>query len=431
MTRKNTHLDRRTLLRGLLASTGAAAAGPLLAACGGSDSGGGDADNAVTLGSQWSDPVPREACAAVMAAYTERTGIDVRINTMDHETFPKQLNSYLQGRPDDVFTWCAGYRSQFFAERGLLTPIDDVWDDIGANYSEALREQSRGLDGKQYFIPFYYYPWALFYRKSVFADYGYEIPATFDDLTALCEQMRRDGLIPIAFADKDGWPAMGTFDILNLRINGYEFHNALMKGEKAWTDPGVAAVFDTWRELLPYHQENALGRTWQEAAQALANKEAGMYMIGMFAGQQFDPSAREDLDFFAFPEIDPAIGTDALDAPIDGFLLSKDPRNDEGARDLLRFLASGEAQILYLQSDPNNIATAADADVSGYTPLQQKATELIASARYISQFMDRDTRPDFASTVMVPALQEFLNNPTETDSLLRSIEEQKSVIFSD
>lgn len=156
-----------------------------------------------------------------------------------------------------------------------------------------------------------------------------------------------------------------------------------------------------------------------------------MYMIGMFAGQQFDPSAREDLDFFAFPEIDPAIGTDALDAPIDGFLLSKDPRNDEGARDLLRFLASGEAQILYLQSDPNNIATAADADVSGYTPLQQKATELIASARYISQFMDRDTRPDFASTVMVPALQEFLNNPTETDSLLRSIEEQKSVIFSD
>ena len=28
----------------------------------------------------------------------------------------------------------------------------------------------------------------------------------------------------MAFADKDGWPAMGTFDILNMRINGYDFH---------------------------------------------------------------------------------------------------------------------------------------------------------------------------------------------------------------
>ena len=36
--------------------------------------------------------------------------------------------------------------------------------------------------------------------------------------------MKTDGLTPIAFADKDGWPAMGTFDIINLRINGYDFH---------------------------------------------------------------------------------------------------------------------------------------------------------------------------------------------------------------
>ena len=34
---------------------------------------------------------------------------------------------------------------------------------------------------------------------------------------------RTDGLTPITFTDKDGWPAMGTFDILNMRINGYQF----------------------------------------------------------------------------------------------------------------------------------------------------------------------------------------------------------------
>ena len=36
--------------------------------------------------------------------------------------------------------------------------------------------------------------------------------------------MKADGLTPLAFGDKDGWPAMGTFDILNMRVNGYQYH---------------------------------------------------------------------------------------------------------------------------------------------------------------------------------------------------------------
>ena len=45
-----------------------------------------------------------------------------------------------------------------------------------------------------------------------------------------------------------------------------------------------------------------------------------MYFLGTFVAQQFAKGAeQDDLDFFTFPEIDSAIGTDAIDAPIDGF----------------------------------------------------------------------------------------------------------------
>ena len=47
----------------------------------------------------------------------------------------------------------------------------------------------------------------------------------------------------------------------------------------------------------------------------------------------------------------------------------------------------------------------------------------------IAQFLDRDTRPDFASTVMIPALQEFIKNPNDIDGLTKSIENQKKSIF--
>ena len=56
--------------------------------------------------------------------------------------------------------------------------------------------------------------------------------------------------------------------------------------------------------------------------------------------------------------------------------------------------------------------------------------ELVSGAKHISQFMDRDTRPDFASTVMIPSIQQFLNNPNDIDNLTKSIEAQKKTIFA-
>jgi multiple sugar transport system substrate-binding protein len=422
-------LSRRDLLRML----GVAGAGVAVASCG-SDSGGGGgsstASKEVTVGSNASDAVPKKAYEEVFAGFNKATGLTAKVNTVDHNTFQEQINSYLQGRPDDMFMWFAGYRMQFFAQRGLATPVSDVWEKVGANYTDALKAASTGTDGKQYFIPFYYYPWAFFYRKSVFEKNGYQPAKTWDELVALSKQMQKDNLTPIAFADKDGWPAMGTFDYLNMRLNGYDFHINLMGGKESWTDPKVAKVFDTWRELLPYHQAGSLGRTWQDAAKTLADKKAGLYLLGMFVGQQFQGAAADDLDFFAFPEIDSTIGTDSVEAPIDGFMLSKKLKNEEGAKKLLEYLAGTEAVNTYLKSDPNNIAANTKADTSGYSALQKKAVELIGSAKHISQFLDRDTRPDFASTVMIPSLQTFIRNPNDVDGLTTKIEEQKKSIFA-
>jgi multiple sugar transport system substrate-binding protein len=432
-------VSRRSLLKGMAGTAGLAALPAALAACG-SDSktsapsgGGGGSKGSVgtvTIGSNASDAVPKASYEKVFADFKAATGGAVSVNTVDHNTFQEQINSYLQGKPDDTFMWFAGNRMRFFASKGLASDISDVWAKVGANYSDALKAASTGDDGKkQFFVPFYYYPWAVFYRKSVFQKNGYQVPKTLDELKTLGAQMQKDGLAPIGFADKDGWPAMGTFDILNMRINGFDFHISLMNGKESWQDPKVATVFSTWKELLPLHQSGALGRTWQEAAQGLSNKKSGMYLLGMFVGQQFTGAAHDDLDFFAFPEIDSSIGMDTLDAPIDGFMVSKSPKNLTGAKALLEYLASGKAQGVYLQSDPNNIATAKDADTASYSALQKKAVELIGSAKNIAQFMDRDTRPDFASTVMIPALQDFIKNPNDIPGLTKKIEDQKKTIF--
>ncbi|MGW1143368.1 ABC transporter substrate-binding protein, partial [Streptomyces zhihengii] len=306
--------SRRTLLRGIGGAAALGAGIPLLSACG--DSGSSADPKTVTLGSNASDAVPKKAFADIYAAFKKQSGVTVDVNTKDHNTFQEQINSYLQGTPDDVFNWFAGYRMQFFASKKLASPIDDVWDKIGDNFPDAMKSLSKGEDGKYYFVPLYTYPWAIFYRKSVFQQHGYDVPTTWDQFVALCKKMKKDGLVPIAFADKDAWPALGTFDQINFRTNGYDFHVDLMAGKASWTDAKVRAAFDHWAEILPYHQEGAVGRTWQDAAQSLVAKKSGMYLLGTFVGQQFTNEAdREDLDFFAFPEIDSAYGQDTVEAP--------------------------------------------------------------------------------------------------------------------
>ncbi|MEU8572626.1 ABC transporter substrate-binding protein [Streptomyces asoensis] len=421
--------SRRTLLRGLGGAAVLGAGIPLLSACGGS---GTAADpKTVTLGSNASDAVPKKAFADVYAAFRKQSGITVDVNTKDHNTFQEQINSYLQGTPDDVFNWFAGYRMQFFAAKKLASPIDDVWAKIGDNFPEAMKKLSKGADGKYYFVPLTTYPWAVFYRKSVFRQHGYTVPTTWDQLIALCKRMKKDGLVPIAFGDKDAWPAMGTFDQINFRLNGYDFHVELMAGKASWTDAKVKDVFDHWAELLPYHQDGFMGRTWQDAAQTLVAKKAGMYLLGSFVAQQFtNPADLEDLDFFAFPEINSAYGQDTVEAPTDGFMVSKSPKNHDGVVKLLEYLGSPAAEELYLKGDPSVVAASAKADTSAYSALQKKAFDMIGGAKSLTQFMDRDSRPDFTSTVMQPSLQKFLQNPKGVDSLLSSIERQKKTIFA-
>jgi multiple sugar transport system substrate-binding protein len=425
-------VTRRDVLKmGLVGAAGLTVLPTVLAACGSSAT---PAPAAITLGSNYSDPIPKKAMADMAAAFTAKSGTPVTINTVDHGTFQDQITNYLGGKPEDVFTWFSGFRMRFFAAQGFAVQIDDVWSTLTSNYSDAFKVGSTGDDGHQYFVPIYNYPWAVFYRKSLFADKSYTIPVTLDDFKTLCTKMTTDGLIPIAFGDKDGWEAMGTFDIIDLRMNGYQFHVDLMTGKQKWTDPKVLAVFNAWKDLMPFHQTGAAGRIWQDAAVALVQKKAGMYLLGMFVSQQFsavDAATLADLDFFPFPNFGTAFDAEkALDAPIDGFMVAAKSAagtagaEQTGAKAFVGFLGTGAAQDIYVKADPSNVAAAKDANTSNYNALQQKAVQLIGSAQKITQFMDRDTNPGFAgANGMQNFILKFIGDPSQDlNALLTQIQ---------
>ncbi len=428
-------VDRRSILRGSVGAAALLGVPTLLGACGDdaepAASGGASAKaGPVKFGmneAKGSGPA-YERLQGMADAYAKKTGAEVSTNAVDHNTFQESISTYLQGTPDDVFTWFAGYRMAQFAENELIMDISDVWPIDGM--SDAFKKSATAEDGKQYFVPASYYPWAVFHRKSVFEKNGWTAPTTLDELNALMTDMQGKKITPFAFAAKDAWAPMGTFDILNMRLNGYDFHMQLCKGEKKWDSPEVKNVFQTWKALLPYHQENSLGRTWQEAATSMAKEECGMYLLGTFVVDGVPPETQDDLDFFTFPTLDPAIGNDALDAPIDGFCVSAQAEDDESAKAFITWLGTAEA------ADAANNAASAPfiaaneaASTEKYGALQKKSAEVVQNAKSIAQFLDRDTNADLANTVITASLQDFIKNPDDIDRITASIQQQAASIL--
>ena len=342
---------------------------------------------------------------AIDSAFEKLTGVRSTLNTIDSVSYQVSTGSYLEGTPDDLITWFPGYRMRFLARQGLILPIDEVWAQVKDNFTPGIAGAVTGDDGRVYGIPVDYYPWAMFYRKSVWARHGYEVPTTWDQLLALCSRMKQDGLTPIALGDFEGWPALGAFDMLNLRLNGYQFHMDLLRGNAKWTDERVTGVFKEWAKLVPYCTKGLERLTWQQACDTLISSASGMYYLGLFMTAEvetIDKSILDDLDFFEFPYFGNEFDAEkAVEAPMDVWAMAaKSPSLDadrDNARAYLEFSARGQTQLLMYNSLPGRIPTASDVDVSKLDRLSAKSVQLARGAQHITNFLDRDTRPDWTS----------------------------------
>ena len=366
---------------------------------------------------------------AVAALYEETTGNTVTVNTVNVEVFRSQLPTYItSNNPPDVLKWLAGSTTSGFAEAGQLLDISDVWAESLGDIPDGLKALSTDSRGNQYFVPTNYYWWAIFYRPSLFADNGYSVPETWDEFIALAEQMDADGLIPVGIGTSGAeWVATAWFDYLNLRINGPDFHRALLRGEHDWNGPEVQAVFEKFAEIQPYIDPNSSGQEWQAGLEKFFNKEAGMTLIGGFL--PIPESVGDDLDFFSFPAIDPSIPR-VEEAPTDGFFSPATTANPECAKQFLAFLGTNEAQALLRQGA--NIATNLTFPDSEYSDLVKKGRDLLAAAADITQFYDRDSSQALGNLANAANARFIAQGPRVLDEILnewdssskRVIEEQ-------
>ena len=424
-------LSRRRFLLGA-ASLGSV---PLLASCvgsGGGETGAGQASATITLQSSVQDTGPKAALEKIVAAYGG-AGSPVTMNSVATEQFRAQLSTYLSSAtPPDVLTWYAGSVANSYAAEGLLLDVSDLWTGDGAcaGFSDALRSLSTSADGQSIFVPTSYYWWSVFYKKSAFASWGIEPPTTWDGFIALCDDLKGRGIHPLTNGiGTTPWMASGWFDYLNLRINGADYHRALLAGERSFTDPEVVAVMEQYARLIPYFHPNQTSWDSQQAVTPMVNNEAAMYLVGAFVTQHFPDDQQDDLDFFSVPTIDPSVPS-AEEAPTDGYFAAARTDNPAGAKALLSYFASPEVQQRYItESGTSNLPTSPEVDTSQFAPIVQKGIELLNSTSEITQFFNRDSS-DALQTTADAALTRFIADPTDIPAQLRDWQTAAQQVFA-
>ncbi|MGI5452813.1 ABC transporter substrate-binding protein [Streptomyces sp. CA-249302] len=408
--------------RRFLAGLGAAGTAALLSGCVTSTSSGkSSAKGDVTLQSNLSAPQAKAAMEDIVTAYGKKGSERASLNTVAAETFRTQLPTYLtSANPPDVYTWYPGSVADAYAKKKLLLDLDEVWassPDL-KKYSKALNSLCTSSAGKKVFVPTTYYWWGMFYRKSNFAKWGVSEPKSWDDFLDLCDKLKSKGVAPIGLGagGNTPWVASAWFDYLDIRINGADYHRQLLAGKHRFTDPEVRKVFDRWQEVLPYFDPNGVAIPFQDATTALLNGHTGMMLIGTFFADAAPKNALDDIDFFRFPVIDAKVPL-AEEAPTDGYFASARTGRRDQVFDLMKYLATAEAQELYIKGSSGTVLPCnPDAQDAG-TALVKKGREHIQQAAEITQFFNRDSSDALQPTADT-ALTKFLAKPKSIGSIL-------------
>jgi alpha-glucoside transport system substrate-binding protein len=198
--------------------------------------------------------------------FEECTGTGIVYEGSDE--FEAQLNVRIQGgtAPDLAYVPQPGLLQTLVRETGKVLPAPQaVADNVDAYFSPEWKEYGT-VDGTFYAAPVganvKSFVW---YSPQRFADNGYEVPETWEDLIALSDEIVQDGGKPwcagIGSGESTGWPATDWMEEVMLRRYGPKVYDRWQAHEIRFDDPKVADVLAEVGSILknPDYVNGGLG----------------------------------------------------------------------------------------------------------------------------------------------------------------------------
>lgn len=195
----------------------------------------------------------------------------------------------------------------------LLLPVDTYAEEHGwlDTFSEGLLARNRWSDDMEFGEGALYgvAPQAeivgVYYNRSLFADAGVEVPATFEEFEANLEALQEAGITPIAYGGLDGWPGIHLYGAIQHLFVDRDYLDDLVYGRGgSWVSDGNLAGAETLAEWADngYFTQGFEGIGYDDTWAMFAQGQGAMMITGSWITGEIEDNP--DLGFFAMPPLE-------------------------------------------------------------------------------------------------------------------------------
>ena len=249
--------------------------------------------------------------AASFAPFEEETGFDVRY--IGTGSFATDIQSRVtEADLPDIAIFPQPALITDTASKGLLAPLPESIIDTDASDKRSLGSTAIG----RYAVWFRGGAKSLvWYLPQAFADSGYKVPTTWDELVALSDTMVSDGVAPWCLSIESfastGWVGTDWIEDIVLREQGETLYDQWIAGDTLFDSAEIRHAFLTFGEIV-HGTRTVVGGTnrilntaWQQAAspmfespqRCMMHRQASFWAQNIPDGFTFG----EDVDFFVLP----------------------------------------------------------------------------------------------------------------------------------
>ena len=237
-----------------------------------------------------------------------------------------------------------------FLDADLFEDISDIEiiDTINPAYLKTEKELELLPKEGVYALPYAANAAGILYNKDMFEQNGWEIPETWSEFIALCEEIKKSGTYPLYLGYKDTWTCLAPWNALAVGLAPSDVCSSVNAGRTTFAAE-YAEVADKIKVLLDYAEPNPNAYSYNDACTAFARGQSAMYPIGSYAVPQIlSVNPDMNIDSFTFPANENE-QDNVLNSGIDlHFSVMKGTKNKEAVYEVLRFLFDDETVQIYL-----------------------------------------------------------------------------------
>lgn len=243
-----------------------------------------------------------------------------------------------------------------FVDAGILADVSDFegLDSIQPAYVDILENLEYVPTEGTFGVPYMANAAGVLYNRDMFQEHGWEIPETWDEFMALCNEIQSEGILPLYFGFRDAWTGLAPWNALAVGLAPYDICQQVNRGETTFSE-AYPEVAEKMLELLPYAEEGPVGYSYNDACTAFAKGQSAMYTIGSYAIPQIK-SVNPDMNIDSF--VMPANDTEeenVLNSGVDlQFCVMESSEQKEAAYEVMNFLLENE-NIQYYIDDQNAV----------------------------------------------------------------------------